>query len=96
MLPGPKPDGIAILDFGGQYCHLIAKRVRQLRVYSEILPCDATPYEIEALGKTMKLRGIILSGSPASVKGDNPPRISTGGCWKSASPFWASVTATSS
>jgi GMP synthase (glutamine-hydrolysing) len=46
--PG-KPDGIAILDFGGQYCHLIARRVREMNVYSEILPCDATVEELCAL-----------------------------------------------
>ena len=62
------PDGIAILDFGGQYCHLIARRVRELNVYSEILPSDAQRRDIEALGKVMNLKGIIFSGSPSSVK----------------------------
>jgi GMP synthase (glutamine-hydrolysing) len=62
------PDGIAILDFGGQYCHLIARRVRELNVYSEILPSDAKRADIEALSSVMNLRGIIFSGSPSSVK----------------------------
>ncbi len=62
------PDGIAILDFGGQYCHLIARRVRELNVYSEILPSDAKRGDIEALSEVMKLRGVIFSGSPSSVK----------------------------
>jgi len=62
------PDGIAILDFGGQYCHLIARRVRELNVYSEILPSDARRADIEALCNVMNLRGIIFSGSPSSVK----------------------------
>jgi GMP synthase (glutamine-hydrolysing) len=62
------PDGIAILDFGGQYCHLIARRVRELNVYTEILPSDAKRGDVEALSKVMKLRGVIFSGSPSSVK----------------------------
>jgi GMP synthase (glutamine-hydrolysing) len=62
------PDGIAILDFGGQYCHLIARRVRELNVYSEILPSDAKRADIEALESVMNLKGIIFSGSPSSVK----------------------------
>ncbi len=52
---------IAVLDFGGQYCHLIANRVRRLGVYSEILPPTASIAELE------KARGVILSGGPKSV-----------------------------
>jgi GMP synthase (glutamine-hydrolysing) len=62
------PDGIAILDFGGQYCHLIARRVREMNVYSEILPSDSTKADILVLDHVMNLRGIIFSGSPSSVK----------------------------
>jgi GMP synthase (glutamine-hydrolysing) len=75
--PG-KPDGIAILDFGGQYCHLIARRVREMNVYSEILPCDATVEELCALDAAMNLKGIILSGSPASLQLKDSPRLSEG------------------
>ena len=73
-----RPDGIAILDFGGQYCHLIARRVREMNVYSEILPCDATVDEIQATGGVMNLRGIILSGSPASLRLEDSPRLAEG------------------
>jgi GMP synthase (glutamine-hydrolysing) len=65
------PDGIAILDFGGQYCHLIARRVRELNVYSEILPSNVKRRDIENLASTMNLKGIIFSGSPSSVKVQN-------------------------
>jgi GMP synthase (glutamine-hydrolysing) len=54
-------DSIAILDFGGQYTHLIANRIRRLGVYSEILKTDISPSECG------KYKGIILSGSPHSV-----------------------------
>ncbi len=65
------PDGIAILDFGGQYCHLIARRVREMNVYTEILPSDATADEVRALSSVMSVKGIIFSGSPSSVKAKN-------------------------
>ena len=68
MAPKDLPDGIAILDFGGQYCHLIARRVREMNVYSEILHSDATRADIETLSSVMNLKGIIFSGSPSSVK----------------------------
>ncbi len=60
---------ILVLNFGGQYCHLIARRVRDFGVYSEILPCDISAGEIRKLNP----KGIILSGGPASVYGENAP-----------------------
>jgi len=71
MTPGKQPDGIAILDFGGQYCHLIARRIREMNVYSEILPSDATRAEVDALGSVMNVKGVIFSGSPSSVKAED-------------------------
>ncbi|MCJ7573777.1 GMP synthase (glutamine-hydrolyzing), partial [Candidatus Bathyarchaeota archaeon] len=65
------PDGLVILDFGGQYCHLIARRVREMSVYSEILPSDASVDEVRALGGVMNVKGIILSGSPSSVNAED-------------------------
>jgi GMP synthase-like glutamine amidotransferase len=52
---------IAVLDSGGQYCHLIARKVRELGVYAEILPLDAAPRRLAAF------RGFIISGGPSSV-----------------------------
>ena len=54
-------DKIAVLDFGGQYAHLIANRIRRLGVYTEILDPEVSIKELE------KFKGIILSGGPASV-----------------------------
>ena len=62
---------ILVLNFGGQYCHLIARRVRDFGVYAEILPCDVSLKEI---GK-LKPDGIILSGGPASVYEHNAPAM---------------------
>ena len=56
---------IIVLDFGGQYAHLIARRVRQLGVYSEIALPDARSEKIRSA------RGIILSGSPHSITDKN-------------------------
>jgi GMP synthase (glutamine-hydrolysing) len=62
-------DRIAILDFGGQYTQLIARRIRELGVYSEILPCTHPAEEVLAGGYT----GIVLSGGPSSVYEDEAP-----------------------
>ena len=56
-------DWIAILDFGSQYTQLIARRVRELNVYCEMLRCDISAAELKQRGA----KGIILSGGPASV-----------------------------
>jgi len=61
---------ILILDFGSQYTQLIARRVREAGVYSEILPWDVPAERVEAFAP----RGIILSGGPESVVVDSPPR----------------------
>jgi len=60
---------VAILDFGSQYTQLIARRVRELGVYSEILPFDAGWEPARSNG----LRGLILSGGPDSVYRDGAP-----------------------
>ncbi len=70
-----KPDTVLVLDFGGQYCHLIARRVREHDVYSEIVPHDITPKEIEALKAKFQVKGLILSGGPSSVYDKNAPRF---------------------
>ncbi|NLY94300.1 MAG: glutamine-hydrolyzing GMP synthase [Myxococcales bacterium] len=62
---------VLILDFGSQYTQLIARRIRELRVYCEIHPCTMSVSAIEAL----KPPAIILSGGPASVFEDGAPTV---------------------
>jgi GMP synthase (glutamine-hydrolysing) len=62
-------DKIAILDFGGQYTQLIARRIRELSVYSEIFPCT---HPIEGL-LAGGYKGLVLSGGPSSVYDDGAP-----------------------
>ncbi|WP_022854190.1 glutamine-hydrolyzing GMP synthase [Thermodesulfatator atlanticus] len=64
-------DRILVIDFGSQTTQLIARRVRELHVYSEIKPCTASLEEIKAFGA----KGIILSGGPASVYDEGAPTI---------------------
>lgn len=65
-------DWVAILDFGSQYTHLIARRVRECGVYSEILPYDIAPQKL----LSRKVSAIILSGGPASVTLKRSPACS--------------------
>ena len=64
-------DLILILDFGSQYTQLIARRVRECRVYSKIVPYNISAKEIKEIGA----KGIILSGGPASVTEKKSPKV---------------------
>ena len=72
----PQPDihahRVLILDFGSQYTQLIARRVRECGVYSEIYPWDLDEAAIRAFDPA----GVVLSGGPESVNLDDPPRVS--------------------
>ena len=81
-----KHEWIAVLDFGSQYTQLIARRVRESGVFSEILPYDA---DLASM-KSPELKGIILSGGPSSVYDDGAPRLSHDIC-RTGSPFWGSA-----
>jgi GMP synthase (glutamine-hydrolysing) len=64
------PDKILILDFGAQYSQLIARRVREAKVYCELHPCDVG----ERFIRDFAPRGVILSGGPASVYENATPK----------------------
>ncbi|WP_456325370.1 glutamine-hydrolyzing GMP synthase [Desulfonauticus submarinus] len=66
-----KGDKVIILDFGSQYTQLIARRVREEGIYSEIHPCNLS---LETI-KKLKPSAIILSGGPASVTAENSPSL---------------------
>lgn len=68
----PSQDRILVLDFGSQYTQLIARRIRESRVYSHILPCTTPLSTILA----SRPRGIILSGGPSSVYDRKAPLVS--------------------
>jgi GMP synthase (glutamine-hydrolysing) len=70
-----KYDTILVLDFGGQYCHLIGRRIREHGVYSEIVAHDITPEEISLLSEKFNVKGLIFSGGPASVYERGAPRL---------------------
>src|SRR5581483_10936311 len=73
VIPGSRPsETIAVLDFGSQYTQLIARRIREAHVYCEILPHNVDPARL----LTPELKGIVLSGGPASVYDDSAPRAS--------------------
>jgi len=65
---------IVVLDFGAQYSQLIARRIRELNVFSAVLPCNATLEEIRSYSPV----GIILSGGPSSVYDKDAPVADSG------------------
>ena len=65
------PDSIVVLDFGSQYTQLIARRVREAQVYSELFPWDAPADKVMGL----QPKGFILSGGPASVYAPGAPAV---------------------
>jgi GMP synthase (glutamine-hydrolysing) len=65
-----RPDTVAVLDFGSQFAQLIARRVRELNVYSELLPHDTPMAELER----RDVKAVILSGGPSSVYDPDAPR----------------------
>src|SRR5687768_16824740 len=67
-------DEILVLDFGGQYSQLIARRVRECGVFAELLPHHVPLEEVSRRAP----KGLILSGGPASVYADGAPRLQIG------------------
>ena len=63
---------VLVLDFGGQYNQLIARRVRDLKVYCDLKPCDMTVEDIREYAPI----GIIFTGGPNSVYGEDAPHVS--------------------
>jgi GMP synthase (glutamine-hydrolysing) len=72
--PAPEERPVLVLDFGGQYAQLIARRVRDARVYSELVSHKVTPQQLRARNPY----AVILSGGPASVYADHAPRVDPG------------------
>ena len=68
--PPEPPDSVVVLDFGSQFSQLIARRVRELDVYAELLPFDTPLAELER----REVKGVILSGGPMSVYDEGAPR----------------------
>jgi GMP synthase (glutamine-hydrolysing) len=67
----PEERPVLVLDLGGQYSQLIARRVREARVYSELVPHSVTAEQVRA----RKPHALILSGGPASVYAEGAPRV---------------------
>jgi GMP synthase (glutamine-hydrolysing) len=65
------PDTVLVLDFGAQYAQLIARRVRECHIYSEVAPCDVDPEEVRRRG----IKALILSGGPRSVYEPGAPAL---------------------
>jgi GMP synthase (glutamine-hydrolysing) len=72
--PSPSEDTVLVVDFGAQYAQLIARRVREAKVYSEVVPSTITAEEI----RTRSPKAVILSGGPSSVYAPGAPQLPTG------------------
>jgi GMP synthase (glutamine-hydrolysing) len=72
--PAPAEDTVLVVDFGAQYAQLIARRVREAKVYSEVVPSTITASQIQARAP----RAIILSGGPSSVYAPGAPQVPSG------------------
>ncbi len=70
LKPQSERGGVVVLDFGGQYTQLIARRIREQKVFSAILPCTTN---VDEIGK-YEPSGIILSGGPNSVYAADAPK----------------------
>ena len=81
--------GIVVLDFGGQYTQLIARRIREQQVFSAILPCTASLADIRAYEPA----GIVLSGGPCSVYDRGRAGLRSRACCRWACRCWESATA---
>jgi len=81
FIPPEPPDSVVVLDFGSQFAQLIARRVRELNVYSELMPFDTPLQTIIDRGA----KGIILSGGPNSVYDAGAPRPD-GAIWSGRLP----------
>ena len=68
--PNSERGGVVVLDFGGQYTQLIARRIREQQVFSSVLPCTTSLAEIRALEPS----GLVLSGGPSSVYDAEAPK----------------------
>ncbi len=70
--PSSEHDVVVVISFGGQYAHMISRRVRDLGVYSEVVPYSRAS---EELVRSMRPKAVILSGGPASVYEEGAPRV---------------------
>src|SRR5213075_727479 len=70
----PEDRPVLVVDLGGQYSQLIARRVRECRVFSELVPHTVTPEQVRARNP----HALILSGGPASVYADGAPHVDPG------------------
>ncbi len=68
-------DTILVLNFGGQYAHLIGRRIREKNVYSKVVPCDISLEDLKEFEEDHEIKGIVLSGGPSSVFEENAPKI---------------------